>query len=87
MSRPTLLLLAALLALTGCSRHYHPLAASKKARLVSELLSKAPQCDGFRQRLLSPNVEDDRIDDIYHAAAAPTASTRMSDGSAFKPIP
>ncbi len=69
MPRSTLLILAALLALSACSRHYHPLAASKKARLVSELVSKAPQCDGFRQQLLTPGVEDDAIDAIYRAAA------------------
>jgi hypothetical protein len=64
----TLLLLTVLVALGGCSRHYHPLEASKKAKLVSELISESEQCSGFRNRLASPTVDDDSVDTIYHEA-------------------
>ncbi len=60
--------LTVILLLCGCSRHYHPLEASKKARLVSELISDAQQCSAFKDRLNSPAMDDDGVDAIYHAA-------------------
>jgi hypothetical protein len=63
-----LIILLIVLASTGCSKHYHPLDANKKARLVSELVTDSPQCDALKQQLLSPTVDDDAIDDIFHAA-------------------
>jgi hypothetical protein len=59
-----------ILALCGCSRHYHPLAVNKKARLVSELISEAPQCSVFLDRLASPAMDDDGVDAVYHDATA-----------------
>lgn len=53
---------------SACTRHYHPLNASKKARLVNELISKDPRCSSFKNRLASPSVDDDGIDDVYHDA-------------------
>jgi len=66
----SLILLIAVIALGGCSKHYHPLEASKKARLVSELISESAQCGGFRDQLAAPSVDDDGVDDIYHQASA-----------------
>lgn len=63
-----IIVFAALVLLGGCSRHYHPLEASKKARLVAELISSAARCDDFRDRLASPIMDDDAIDDVYHEA-------------------
>lgn len=60
--------LMVILSLCGCSRHYHPLEASKKARLVIELIYEAPQCSAFRDRLASPTMDDDGIDAVYHEA-------------------
>lgn len=67
MQKITIILIAMLL-LGGCSRHYHPLAASKKAKLVSELISESPQCSAFRDRLASPAMDDDGVDAVYHEA-------------------
>ncbi len=64
----TILILLTLLAAAGCSRHFHPLEASKKARLVGELISESAQCSAFRDQLAAPTVEDDSVDDIYRAA-------------------
>ncbi len=58
----------ALLLLGGCSKHYHPLDASKKAKLVSELVNNAPGCGIFKVRLTSPAMDDDAIDTVYHDA-------------------
>lgn len=58
----------ALILLGGCSRHYHPLMASKKAKLVSELINDAPGCNSFKNRLASPSMDDDAIDEVYHDA-------------------
>jgi hypothetical protein len=63
-----IMVVCALLFLGGCSRHYHPLMASKKASLVSELVSDAPRCSAFKSRLLSPLMDDDAIDEVYHDA-------------------
>ncbi len=65
-----IIILISILALCGCSRHYHPLAASKKARLVSELISESSQCSSFRERLASPAMDDDGVDAVYHDATA-----------------
>jgi len=64
-----LIALIPLLVLSACSRHYHPLEASKKARLVSELISESPQCSGYKDSLASPSVDDDGIDEVYHRAS------------------
>lgn len=66
--KKSLIALIAILALSGCSRHFHPLEASKKARLVSELISDAEQCSGFKEKLASPSIDDDGVDDVYHEA-------------------
>jgi hypothetical protein len=58
----------ALLLLNSCSKHYHPLIASKKARLVAEIISDAPRCNSFKNRLASPSMDDDAIDAVYHDA-------------------
>lgn len=54
--------------LTACTHHYHPLAADKKAKLVSELVLTNEECKAFGRQLASPDVDDDGVDDIYHAA-------------------
>ena len=66
----TLILLIAAVALGGCSKHYHPLEASKKARLVSELIAESAQCSGFRDQLALPSVDDDGVDAIYRQATS-----------------
>lgn len=66
--RNLLTALTVMLLLCGCSRHFHPLEAGTKARLVSELISDAPQCSAFKARLAVPAIDDDGIDDVYHAA-------------------
>lgn len=63
-----IIVVCALVFLGGCSRHYHPLMASKKASLVAELVSDAPRCSAFKNRLLSPLMDDDAIDEVYHDA-------------------
>ena len=63
-----LIAMIAILALCGCSRHYHPLAAGKKARLVSELIAESPQCRAFKDRLAAPAIDDDGVDAVYHDA-------------------
>jgi len=54
--------------LAGCSHHYHPLDASKKERLVSELITTSPQCKAFKDKLSDPKIEDDDVDKIFHDA-------------------
>lgn len=58
----------ALLLCGGCSRHYHPLMASKKAQLVAEIINNAPKCTSFKNRLASASMDDDAIDEVYHDA-------------------
>jgi len=77
MQKLTLSLIV-LLSLCGCSRHHQPLEASKKAKLVSELISNAPRCSTFKQQLASPEMDDDKIDDVYHAATKAQCTTRDS---------
>lgn len=60
--------LCALIFLAGCSHHYHPLDASKKERLVSELVTSTPQCRAFKEKLASPKIDDDAVDRIFHEA-------------------
>ncbi|MGZ8261843.1 MAG: hypothetical protein ACXW11_12245 [Methylotenera sp.] len=52
----------------GCSKQYHPLTASKKARLVIELVIDNARCSAFKARLGSPSVDDDAIEEIYRDA-------------------
>ncbi len=54
--------------LTGCSRHYHALDAQKKAKLVTEVISNSPQCRIYKKTLAMPTMDDDAIDNAYHAA-------------------
>jgi hypothetical protein len=54
--------------LGGCSHHYHPLEASKKARLVTEVINDAPRCSTYKKRLASTTMDDDAIDAVYHEA-------------------
>jgi hypothetical protein len=56
-----------LLMLPGCHHHGH-LDTAKKERLVSELVSTAPQCNAYLEMLRNPDIEDDDVDDIYHKA-------------------
>lgn len=63
-----IIIIFALFLLGGCSRHYHPLMASKKARLVAELINEVPRCGSFKIRLASPAMDDDAIDEVYHDA-------------------
>jgi hypothetical protein len=62
-----LALLFAVIALTACSHHRKPLEAAKKERLVSELVSTAPQCKAFKDKLSQP-LEDDDVDKVFHDA-------------------
>lgn len=66
MKTPSPILLAILLA--ACSRHYHPLDAGKKAPLVAETVSNSQICSAYKKRFQSPALDDDSIDDLYHAA-------------------
>ena len=54
--------------LSGCSHHYHALNASKKVKLVSELVSRDPQCNIYREKLNSPTLQDDDIDTVFNDA-------------------
>lgn len=49
----------------GCSKQYHPLTASKKARLVTELVIDGVSCRAFKARLGSPSIDDHAIEKIY----------------------
>jgi len=42
--------------------------ASKKASLVAELVRDVPRCSSFKNRLISPLMDDDAIDEVYHDA-------------------
>ena len=53
---------------TACTRHYHPLDAGKKAKLVTELINDSSRCKPFKERLASPTMDDDAIDEVYHEA-------------------
>ncbi len=63
-----IIVIFALFLLGGCSRHYHPLMASKKAGLVTELINDIPRCSSFKNRLASPLMDDDAIDEVYYDA-------------------
>jgi hypothetical protein len=54
--------------LAGCSHHRQPVDLAKKERLVSELISSAPQCSIYKDKLKSPTNKDDDVDDIFHEA-------------------
>lgn len=60
--------LLALCALAACSHRYQPLEASKKARLVSEIINDAPRCSDFKKRLASTSMDDDAVDAVYREA-------------------
>jgi hypothetical protein len=62
-----MLLLAAVLMLGGCS-HHRQLALGKKERLVSELITSAPECATFKTQLIAPTTNDDQVDVIFHQA-------------------
>lgn len=53
---------------TACSEQDHPLTASKKAKLVNELIIDNARCSIFKNRLVSPSLQSDEIDDVYHDA-------------------
>jgi hypothetical protein len=61
------ILAAGLSLLCGCS-HHRQLELSKKERLVSELISSAPECAGFKTKLTNPSTDDDAVDTIFHEA-------------------
>lgn len=63
-----LILFVSVMLITACHRHYQPLNAAKKAKLVSELIIATPQCTYLKKRLLSPTMNDDEIDHVYHDA-------------------
>lgn len=69
LMRSILIALITILLLCSCSRHFHPLEAGTKARLVSEIIPETPQCSDFKSRLTLPTIDDDGIDDVYHAAS------------------
>jgi hypothetical protein len=52
----------------GCSKPDHSLTASKKARLVTELIINDSRCNSFKNRLVLPSIDDDAIYEIYHDA-------------------
>ena len=53
--------------LSGC-HHYHALDSTKKAKMVSELISGTKDCAVFKKKLTSPSMDDDSIDDVYREA-------------------
>jgi len=63
-----ILVVTAALLLAGCGHHYHPLQASKKAKMAAELINSDKQCDSFRKRLEDSAIGDDAIDDVYRDA-------------------
>jgi hypothetical protein len=73
-----MIVFAVAIVLCACSRHYEPLEDSKKARLVSELINDAPRCKTFKDQLASPSMDDDKIDDVYHAAVRAQCTNRHS---------
>lgn len=63
-----LVALTAIALLGGCSHHHKPLEIGKKKKLVSELIASASACDPFRDKLASPAIDDDAVDDVFHEA-------------------
>jgi hypothetical protein len=42
--------------------------ANKKAKLVAELISNDPRCSAIKNKLFSPAIDNDGIDEVYHEA-------------------
>lgn len=64
------LIIMVLFALTSCTHRYHPMDASKKAALVSEMINKSERCHYLKDKLASPTIDDDGVDDVYREATA-----------------
>jgi hypothetical protein len=62
-------LIALSLIVCCCSKHPPQAADSKKAILVSEQIIDKTRCNSFKYRLISPSVDGNTIDEIYHNAA------------------
>lgn len=64
----TILMISLMLFFSACSKIEPPIAASEKAKLITEQIINNTKCSAFKNKLASPTTDDGEIDKIYEDA-------------------